>query len=57
MSDHPLYASFAEVLELSQPIKDDLEALLHPSTGFAPRLRQICANQSVMLVVLNMTCY
>ncbi|KAF9530797.1 nuclear pore complex protein [Crepidotus variabilis] len=40
-----LYASCAEVLSLSQSIKDDLEAVLDPETGFAPRMRQICDDQ------------
>lgn len=40
-----LYASFAQVLTLSQGIKDDLSALLDPVSGFAPRLRQLCRNQ------------
>lgn len=42
-----LYSACAEVLSLSQSTKDDLEALLHPETGFAPRLRQICEEQCV----------
>ncbi|KAL6298142.1 nuclear pore protein 84/107 [Sparassis latifolia] len=37
-----LYASCAEALSACQSTKDDLAALLHPETGFAPRLRQIC---------------
>ncbi|TBU21786.1 nuclear pore protein 84/107 [Dichomitus squalens] len=37
-----LYAACAEVLSVCQTNKDDLEALLHPETGFAPRLREIC---------------
>ncbi|TFK22529.1 nuclear pore complex protein [Coprinopsis marcescibilis] len=40
-----LYSSFADVLSLSQSVKDDLEALLDSQTGFAPRLRQICEEQ------------
>lgn len=40
-----LYASCAEVLSLCQSMDDDLAALLHPETGFAPRLRQICRDQ------------
>ncbi|TFY81397.1 hypothetical protein EWM64_g2615 [Hericium alpestre] len=40
-----LYASCAEVLTLCQSQKDDLEALLDPEIGFAPRLRQICQDQ------------
>ncbi|KAI1797541.1 hypothetical protein LXA43DRAFT_980959 [Ganoderma leucocontextum] len=39
-----LYVSCASVLSLSQA-KDDLETLLHPETGFAPRLREICNQQ------------
>ncbi|KAJ6620333.1 107-domain-containing protein [Mycena sp. CBHHK59/15] len=46
MSD-ALYASSAEVLSICQSMNDDLEGLLHPETGFAPRLRQICHNQLV----------
>ncbi|KAF6745641.1 nuclear pore complex protein [Ephemerocybe angulata] len=42
MSDKELFASFAEVLALSQAMKDDLPALLDPETGFAPRMRQLC---------------
>ncbi|KAH9940156.1 nuclear pore protein 84/107 [Epithele typhae] len=40
-----LYASCAEVLSVCQANKDDLEALLHPEYGFAPRLRHICDQQ------------
>jgi nuclear pore complex protein Nup107 len=40
-----LYRAFAEVLSLSQALKDDLVAVLDPETGFAPRLRQICHEQ------------
>ncbi|KAI1789328.1 nuclear pore protein 84/107 [Ganoderma leucocontextum] len=40
-----LYASCASVLSLCQANKDDLETLLHPETGFAPRLREICNQQ------------
>ncbi|KIJ62485.1 hypothetical protein HYDPIDRAFT_94356 [Hydnomerulius pinastri MD-312] len=40
-----LYASCAEVLTICQATKDDLSALLDPSTGFAPRLRQLCRDQ------------
>lgn len=46
MSDG-LYASCAEVLSVCQANKDDLEALLHPESGFAPRLREICEQQYV----------
>ncbi|KAF5320046.1 hypothetical protein D9611_010388 [Ephemerocybe angulata] len=42
MSDKELFASFAEVLALSQAMKDDLPGLLDPETGFAPRMRQLC---------------
>ncbi|OJT05441.1 Nucleoporin nup107 [Trametes pubescens] len=44
MSDG-LYASCAKVLSVCQANKDDLEALLHPESGFAPRLREICEQQ------------
>ncbi|KAJ7221638.1 nuclear pore protein 84/107 [Mycena pura] len=47
MSDAALYVSSAEVLSLCQSMNDDLEALLHPETGFAPRLRKICHDQLV----------
>ncbi|KAH6905125.1 nuclear pore complex protein [Coprinopsis sp. MPI-PUGE-AT-0042] len=40
-----LYSSFADVLSVSQSVKDDLEALLDSENGFAPRLRQICEDQ------------
>lgn len=40
-----LYASCAQVLSVCQSIEDDLVALLHPQTGFAPRLRQLCLDQ------------
>lgn len=43
-----LYASCAQVLSLCQANKDDLETLLHPETGFAPRLREICNQQYVL---------
>ncbi|KAJ7494494.1 nuclear pore protein 84/107 [Mycena galericulata] len=45
MSDTALYVSSAEVLSICQSMNDDLEGLLHPETGFAPRLRQLCHNQ------------
>ncbi|KAI8970749.1 nuclear pore protein 84/107 [Trametes punicea] len=44
MSDS-LFASCAEVLSVCQANKDNLEALLHPETGFAPRLQQLCEAQ------------
>lgn len=44
-----LYASCAEVLSVCQANKDNLEALLNPETGFAPKLRQICDQQYVLL--------
>ncbi|KAJ6546893.1 nuclear pore protein 84/107 [Mycena capillaripes] len=47
MSDMTLYVSSAEVLSICQSMNDDLEGLLHPETGFAPRLRQICHEQLV----------
>ncbi len=31
--------------------KDDLEAVLDPETGYAPRLRQICQDQCVSLII------
>ncbi|KAJ7272963.1 nuclear pore protein 84/107 [Mycena rebaudengoi] len=46
MSDVLCVAS-AEVLSRCQAMNDDLEGLLHPETGFAPRLRQICHNQLI----------
>ncbi|KAH9976532.1 nuclear pore protein 84/107 [Russula compacta] len=39
------YTSCADVLALCQAQKDNLEALLDPQTGFAPRLRQLCEQQ------------
>ncbi|KAJ7118836.1 nuclear pore protein 84/107 [Mycena epipterygia] len=47
MSDTALYVSSAEVLSICQSMNDDLEGLLHPDSGFAPRLRQTCHNQLV----------
>ncbi|KAJ8474879.1 hypothetical protein ONZ45_g15800 [Pleurotus djamor] len=44
MSD-ALFASYAEVLSLCQSLRDDLEAILDPETGFAPRLRRVCRDQ------------
>ncbi|KAF8884657.1 nuclear pore protein 84/107 [Infundibulicybe gibba] len=44
-----LYVSCAGVLSLCQSRKDDLDALLDPETGFAPRLRQICYDQLIEL--------
>lgn len=45
-----LYSSCAEVLSLAQSRKDDLNALLDPVDGFAPRLRQICQQRYVLAV-------
>jgi hypothetical protein len=42
------YTSCADVLALFQAQKDNLEALLDPQTGFAPRLRQLCEQQCVL---------
>ncbi|KAF8900838.1 nuclear pore protein 84/107 [Gymnopilus junonius] len=42
MSSDSLYRSSAEVLSICQSIKDNLEAVLDPDTGYAPRMRQIC---------------
>ncbi|KAK7682153.1 hypothetical protein QCA50_014740 [Cerrena zonata] len=44
-----LYSSCAEVLSLAQSHKDDLNALLDPVDGFAPRLRQICQERLIDL--------
>ncbi|KAI0723479.1 nuclear pore protein 84/107 [Earliella scabrosa] len=44
-----LYALFADVLSLCQKNKDNLEYLLHPDTGFAPKLREICQRQLLEL--------
>jgi hypothetical protein len=41
------YTSCADVLALCQAQKDNLEELLDPETGFAPRLRQLCEQQCV----------
>ncbi|KAL0570146.1 Nucleoporin nup84, partial [Marasmius crinis-equi] len=43
-----LYSSYSEVLLLAQSMKDDLEGLLDPEAGLAPRLRQICRDQYVL---------
>ena len=43
----PLYTACAEVLSAFQANKDDLDALLNPESGFAPRLRDICYRQCV----------
>ncbi|KAJ7063608.1 nuclear pore protein 84/107 [Mycena amicta] len=45
MAETVLYVSSAEVVSICQSMNDDLEAILHPDTGFAPRLRQICHEQ------------
>ena len=42
------YTSCADVLALFQAQKDDLESLLDPQAGFAPRLRQLCEQQCVL---------
>ncbi|KAH9991402.1 107-domain-containing protein [Russula vinacea] len=42
------YTSCADVLALFQAQKDNLEALLDPQAGFAPRLRQLCEQQCVL---------
>ncbi|KAH9075675.1 107-domain-containing protein [Lactarius deliciosus] len=39
------YTSCADILALCQAQKDNLEALLDPQTGFAPRLRHLCEQQ------------
>ncbi|KAI0739444.1 nuclear pore protein 84/107 [Daedaleopsis nitida] len=44
-----LYASCAEVLSVCQANRDNLEFLLHPEEGFAPKLRQICTQQLLEL--------
>ncbi|KAL4062442.1 nuclear pore protein 84/107 [Scleroderma yunnanense] len=44
MSDS-LYAACAGVLTACQGLKDDLAAILDPSTGFAPRLRLLCRDK------------
>ncbi|KAF7298503.1 Nuclear pore complex protein [Mycena kentingensis (nom. inval.)] len=49
MSETALYVASAEVLSICQGMNDDLEAILNPETGFAPRLRQICHDQLVDL--------
>lgn len=41
------YTSCADILALCQAQKDNLEDLLDPQTGFAPRLRQLCEQQWV----------
>ena len=43
------YTSCADVLALFQAQKDNLEAILDPQAGFAPRLRQLCEQQCVLL--------
>ncbi|PFH53633.1 hypothetical protein AMATHDRAFT_79092 [Amanita thiersii Skay4041] len=40
-----LFAVYADVLALSQPTQNDLRALLHPLSGYAPRIAQICKQQ------------
>ncbi|EKM74849.1 hypothetical protein AGABI1DRAFT_80653 [Agaricus bisporus var. burnettii JB137-S8] len=40
-----LFQSYADVLSLCQIVKDDLEPLLDPEIGFAPRIRQLCTDQ------------
>ncbi|KAI0259467.1 nuclear pore protein 84/107 [Gloeopeniophorella convolvens] len=47
------YTSCADVLALCQAQKDDLETLLDPQSGFAPRLRQICEQQCARLLDLQ----
>jgi hypothetical protein len=42
------YTSCADVLALFQAQKDNLESLLDPQAGFAPRLRQLCEQQCVL---------
>ncbi|KAI0294069.1 nuclear pore protein 84/107 [Multifurca ochricompacta] len=39
------YTSCADILALCQAQNNNLEALLDPQTGFAPRLRQLCEQQ------------
>ncbi|KNZ76179.1 Nuclear pore complex protein [Termitomyces sp. J132] len=40
-----LYGSYADVLSVSNAVRDDLLALFDPETGFAPRMRQVCRDQ------------
>ncbi|CAK5283093.1 unnamed protein product [Mycena citricolor] len=49
MSELALHVASAEVLSVCQSMNEDLESLLDPETGFAPRLRQICHDQLVDL--------
>ncbi|KAF8639343.1 hypothetical protein AX17_001562 [Amanita inopinata Kibby_2008] len=40
-----VFAVYADVLAVAQPLQNDLPALLDPETGYAPRLAQICKQQ------------
>ena len=40
-----LSTPFAEVLSTAQGVSEDLEALLDPDTGFAPRMRDVLRDQ------------
>ena len=48
MPSDSFYAACADVLSAFQANKDDLDALLDPETGFAPRLRDLCYKQYVL---------
>lgn len=50
------YTSCADVLALFQAQKDNLEALLDPQAGFAPRLRQLCEQQCVLHLPESVLC-
>ncbi|KAG6828732.1 hypothetical protein H0H92_006920 [Tricholoma furcatifolium] len=44
-----LYASCADVVTVCRDMRDDIDAVCDPETGFAPRMREVCREQLELL--------